>query len=164
MKNYKESDYALNKYSEGIVYKFADRVRLEITLEDYLAENPGRTAEDFMELKALSDEIYHEQVMQENRTSRLNVSINGLEETEALATAPLDAELINKSDSKKALVAAKMLLDSGELTEIQRKRFVRHFFQGLSIRQIAAVDEVDYRAVWDSLHLASKKLKKFFVE
>lgn len=161
MKNYKESDYALNKFSEGIVYKFADRI-VEVTLEDYLTENPGKTAEDFLELKALSDEIYHEQVMQENRTSRLDISINGLEETEALATPPLDTELIHKSDSKKAMAAAKKLLDSGELTEIQRRRFVQHFFQGLSIRQIAAKDEVDYRAVWDSLHFASKKLKKFF--
>lgn len=35
MKNYKDSDYALNKYSENIVYKFADGVK-EITLEDYI--------------------------------------------------------------------------------------------------------------------------------
>ncbi len=72
MKNYKDSDYALNKFSEGIVYRFADRI-VEITLEDYLAESPGKTAEDFLELKALSDEIYHQQVTHENRTSRLDV-------------------------------------------------------------------------------------------
>ena len=42
MKNYKDSDYALNKFSKGIVYR-----------------NPGRTAQDFIELKVLSDEIYH---------------------------------------------------------------------------------------------------------
>ena len=41
MKNYKESDYALNKYSQGIVYKFADGI-VEITLEDYLRDNPDR--------------------------------------------------------------------------------------------------------------------------
>ena len=157
MKNYKDSDYALNKFSEGIVYRFADRI-VEITLEDYLSENPGKTAEDFMELKALSDEIYHQQVIDENRTSRLDVSINGLEDTEALATASLDVELIHKKDTEKAIEAARQLLDSGGLTEVQRRRFLLHFFQGLSIRQIAALDEVDYRAVWDSLYWASKKL------
>jgi hypothetical protein len=83
MKNYKDSDYALNKFSEGIVYRFADRI-VEITLKDYLAENPEKTVEDFLELKALSDEIYHQQVIDENRTSRLDVSINGMEETEVL--------------------------------------------------------------------------------
>ncbi|MDE7352968.1 MAG: hypothetical protein K2O06_07940 [Acetatifactor sp.] len=37
MKNYKESDYALNKYSQGIIYKFVDGV-VEVTLADYLRQ------------------------------------------------------------------------------------------------------------------------------
>ncbi len=163
MKNYKDSDYALNKFSEGIVYRFADRI-VEITVEDYLAENPGKTAQDFLELKALSDEIYHEQVIHENRTSRLDVSISGMEETEQLAAPPLDLDLIHKSDTAKAMQAAKRLLDSGELTEIQQRRFILHYFRGLSTRQIAEKEAVHQRAVWDSLQWASKKLKKFFYE
>jgi DNA-directed RNA polymerase specialized sigma24 family protein len=163
LKNYKDSDYALNKFSEGIVYRFADRI-VEITLEDYLAENPGRTAQDFLELKALSDEIYHEQVTHENRTSRLDVSINGLEETEQLATPSLDSELVHKSDTTKAMEAARRLLDSGKLTEIQRRRFVLHFFQGLSTRQIARMESVEQHSVWMSLYWSAKKLKKFFDE
>ena len=163
MKNYKDSDYALNKFSEGIVYRFADRI-VEITLEDYLAENPGKTAQDFLELKALSDEIYHEQVTHENRTSRLDVSINGLEETEQLSVPALDLDLIHKSDTQKAKEAAKRLLDSGELTEIQRRRFLLHFFQGLSTRQIARMESVKQHSVWMSLQWSAKKLKKFFDE
>ena len=130
MKNYKDSDYALNKFSEGIVYRFADRI-VEITLEDYLAENPDKTAQDFLELKALSDEIYHQQVTHENRTSRLDVSINGLEETEQLAAPPLDLNLIHKNDTQKAKEAARQLLDSGKLTEIQRRRFMIISHQGI---------------------------------
>lgn len=163
MKNYRDSDYALNKFSEGIVYRFADRI-VEITLEDYLMENPDKTAQDFLELKALSDEIYHQQVIHENRTSRLDVSINGLEETDQLASPSLDSELIHKSDTTKAMKAAKRLLDSGGLTEIQQRRFIMHFFQGVSTRQIAEKEGVHQRAVWDSLQWASKKLKKFFNE
>lgn len=34
MKNYKDTDYALNKYSKGIVYKFADKI-VETTLSDF---------------------------------------------------------------------------------------------------------------------------------
>lgn len=132
MKNYKDSDYALNKFSEGIVYRFADRI-VEITLEDYLAENPDKTTDDFLELKALSDEIYHQQIIDENRTSRLNVSINGLEETEVLATVSLDTELIHKSDNKNAMEAAKRLLDSGDLTEVQRRRVSSAFLSGAVI-------------------------------
>lgn len=163
MKKYKNSDYALNKFSQGIVYKFADRI-VEITLLDYLAENPSKTEQDFLKLKDLSDEIYHQQDVTENRTSRLNVSINGLEETEQLATVSLDTELIHKSDAKKAMKAAKKLLESGLLTEVQRRRFLLHFYQGLSIRQIAKRESVRQRAVWDSLQWSAKKLKKFFDE
>ena len=161
MKNYRDSDYALNKFSEGIVYRFADRI-VEITLEDYLMENPGKTAQDFFELKTLSDEIYHQQVMHENRTSRLDVSINGLEETEQLSTPPLDLELIHKGDVKEAMDAARLLLDSGELTEIQRHRFILHFVEGLSYRQIAVREGVHFTSVHESVEAATAKLQKFF--
>lgn len=161
MKNYKDSDYALNKFREGIVYRFADRV-VEIKLEDYLTENPGKTEQDFLELKALSDEIYHQQVISENRTSRLDISMNGLEETEALATVSLDTELIHKSDSKNAMEAVKRLLVSGDLTEVQRRRFILHFFQGLSYRQIASREGVHFTSVHESIEAATIKLQKFF--
>ena len=58
MRNYKDSDYALNRYSQGIVYKFADGI-VEVTREDYLRDNPDQTEDDFAQLKALSDEIYY---------------------------------------------------------------------------------------------------------
>ena len=161
MKNYKDSDYARNKFSDGIVYRFADRI-VEITLKDYLAENPDKTVEDFMELKALSDEIYHQQVINDNRTSRLDVSINGLEDTGQLATSPLDTEWIHKSDSRKAMEAAKQLMDSGNLTEVQRRRFLLHFFQGLSYRQIASREGVHFTSVHESIEAATTKLQKFF--
>ena len=75
MRNYKDSDYALNRYSQGIVYKFSDGI-VEITLEDYLRDNPDKTEEDFAKLKALSDEIYYQQDRQEYRVSHLDVSID----------------------------------------------------------------------------------------
>lgn len=68
MKNYKSSDYAINKYSENIVYKTANQI-IEISLSDYLEANPDKTEQDFNELKALSDEIYLEQVREENRVT-----------------------------------------------------------------------------------------------
>ena len=54
MKHYTNSHYTLNKYSQGIVYKFADEI-VEITLADYLASNPNKTEADFLALKELSD-------------------------------------------------------------------------------------------------------------
>lgn len=161
LRNYKDSDYALNKYSEGIVYKFTD-VTIEVTLKDYLRDNPDKTEADFMELKTLSDEIYYQQDRQEQRTSRLNVSINGLEETEKVATPSVDTLLLQKEEEENVLEAAYQLLHSGKLTPIQKRRFIQHYFQGLSIREIARREGVHQRAVWDSLRWAEKKLKKFY--
>jgi len=163
LKNYTDSDYAINKYSEGIVYKFADGI-VEVTLADYLRDNPGKTEEDFARLKALSDEIYHQQDRQAQRTCRLDVSIHGLEKTYFIAPPAIDTELIQKYEADRAAEAAYHLLHSGKLTEIQKRRFIRHFFQGLSTRQIANLEGVHQRAVWDSLMWAEKKLKKFYKE
>ena len=81
MQNYRKSDYAINKNSPNIVYRFHNEI-IEITLEDYLKENPDKTEHDFAELKALSDQIYYEQDRAESAQTRKDVSIHGLEETE----------------------------------------------------------------------------------
>ena len=73
-------------------------------------------------------------------------------------------ELIQKAEEKKALETAIRLLESGKLTDVQKRRFCLHFFQGLSTRQIAKLEGVHQRAVWDSLMWAEKKLKKFYEE
>ncbi|MCH1948188.1 RNA polymerase subunit sigma-24 [Enterocloster sp. OA13] len=163
MRNYQESDYALNKYSEGIVYKFADGI-VEVTLADYLRDNPDKTAEDFAKLKALSDELYHEQDLDETAYGKRARKLDWLAESEEYATPSVDITLIHNSDKGQALKAAKRLLESGKLTEVQRRRFLLHYFKGLSIRQIAGLEQVDYRAVWESLHWSTKKLKKFYEE
>ena len=71
MQNYRKSDYAINKNSPNIVYRFHNEI-IEITLEDYLKENPDKTEHDFAELKALSDQIYYEQDRAESaQTARM---------------------------------------------------------------------------------------------
>ena len=116
----------INKYSEGIVYKFADGI-VEVTLADYLRIIREKQKKTFARLKALSDEIYHQQDRQAQRTCRLDVSIHGLEETYFIATPAIDTELIQKYEADRA-EAAYHLLHSGKLTEIQKRRFIRHFF------------------------------------
>jgi len=49
------------------------------------------------------------------------------------------------------------------LTEVQQRRFVLHYFKGLSTRQIAMLEGVRQQTVWESLMWAGKKLKKLFV-
>lgn len=163
LKNYKDTDYALNKYSKGIVYKFADGI-VEITLEDYLRDNPDKTEVDFAAIKTLSDQIYHEQAIREHRIGRREVSLGKIKETELASVPAIDAELFHKAEEESALKAAIRFLHSKRLTEIQRRRFFQYYFQGLSTRQIARLEDVHQRAVWDSLMWAEKKLKNFFME
>jgi len=161
MKNYHDSDYAANKYSNSIVYRFSDKV-VKVTLETYLEENPGKTEKDFEELKALSDEIYLEQDRTENAKTKKNISIYGIEETEACSTCPLDEEYLEMKDRRYAREAVRQLMDSGKLTEVQKRRFVLYYFKGLSIRQIAKQEDVFFTSVAESLNAATDKLKKFF--
>ena len=92
LRDYRKSDYAINRYSPNIVYRFHDEI-VEVSLEDYLKENPDKTAQDFTKLKALSDEIYYEQDRSESAQTRKDVSIHGLEEMDCCSTRPLEEEL-----------------------------------------------------------------------
>ncbi|MGL5434597.1 MAG: RNA polymerase sigma factor [Lachnospiraceae bacterium] len=161
MRKYQNSDYAVNKYREGLVYQFADG-EVEISLESYLNDNPDKTEQDFLNLKAISDEIYYEQDREETRYAKRRYSLERLEESEQMASPSPYILLFQKFDEENALAAASELLQSGKLTEIQKRRFILHFFQELSYRQIAEQEQVNFAAVRDSIKWAVKKLKKIF--
>lgn len=161
MRNYQESDYALNKLSPNIVYRFTDGT-VAVTLEDYLSSNPGKTEQDFAELKALSDEMYYTQDRDDTRYGKRKRTVNEVLETERFSSPAPDVELIEKGDKKSAMVAAEQLLDSGDLTKVQRRRFILHFFEGLSLRQIAEQEDVHFTSVDESVAVAKQKLKKYF--
>ena len=165
MHNYHRSDYAINKNSPNIVYRFHNEIT-EITLEDYLKENPNKTDKDFAELKALSDQIYYEQDRAESVQTRKDISIHGLEETKHCATRPLDEEweeqIVDTQNRKYAWKALEQLFTVGALTEVQKRRFQLHVFQGLSTRQIGRMEGTSHQAVAKSINLAIDKLKKYF--
>ena len=85
----------------------------------------------------------HEQAVQEQRTCRRNVSIDQVPEMELAVVPEFGQNLMGEPDKgKKALTAAGRLLHSGMLTEVQQRRFVLHYFKGLSTRQIAMLEGV----------------------
>lgn len=161
MRKYWTSDYAVNKDREGIVYQFADGKELEISLTEYLRDNPGKTEQDFLELKALSDGIYYEQALEDTRYGKQKQSLGQLEDSEQFATPPIDTLLIHNSEKGQALKAARLLLGSGDLTEVQRRRFLLHFFEGLSYRQLAVRENVHFTSVQESIETAVRKLQKY---
>ena len=160
MKNYRDSDYAVNKYADGIVYRFANQT-VEITLEDYLRENSGKTETDFIELKALSDGIYDEQARDENRQTYKNVPVDGLEETDAFAVPSPEEILIDRPEqaAKEKQRRQKAKQAWASLTEIQRRRYFLYTVEGLSTWKIAEIEGVNQSKIMKSLNAADKKIK-----
>jgi len=163
MKNYTNSDYAINKYSKGIVYRFINEI-VEITLERYLSENPEKTENDFLILKKLSDEIYLKQVRNENAMTKKNTSLNSLEETYAFSTESLEDKYFYSLDKKDepTLIDTIDILNNC-LTATQKRRYLLYHFQGKTMDEIADLEHVDKSSVFDSLSSAKKKIKKYLI-
>jgi len=137
MKNYRDSDYALNKHSEGIVYRFADKI-VEVTLADYLEENLGKTAEDFRRLKEFSDKDYLEQDRIGYRQTWKNTPLDALENTELCSSSSPEELLINafhaleeaERQNSRALLTKKVW---DKLTDVQRRRYLLYHVEGLTM-------------------------------
>jgi DNA-directed RNA polymerase specialized sigma24 family protein len=165
VKNYRDSDYALNKHSGGIVYRFADGI-VEVTLADYLADNPDKTESDFTALKALSDEDYREQDRIGYRQTWKDVPLDALAETELFAAPSPEAAFIDAPEEaerqRSRAVLAKKAWD--KLTEVQRRRYLMCHVEGLTLREIAQIEKTNFKTVYESLSAAEKKIKKILAD
>lgn len=161
MKNYQQSDYALNKHSSGIVYRSGDKL-LTVTVEAYIAENPEKTEDDFQRLKAFSDADYLEHDRSEYRQTWKNISLDVVQDTVRCAAPSPEAVLLDtpeEANQKQAYIAlAKKAWD--KLTDIQRRRYYLHHIKGLSTWQIAKREGISQRSVMECLEAANKKIKK----
>ena len=160
MKNYQTSDYALNLMNKKtIVYRFADRI-MKITLADYLAENPCKTEADFRELKELFDEDYKEMDKDDYNQTWKNVSLHGLDKTEACSVPSPEDEVIERPEQAaqdwRRRMLAKQALDT--LTEIQQRRYIQHHAYGLSTWEIAAAESTNQKSVYESIQAAERKI------
>lgn len=163
MENYKHSDYAANKYASGIVYRFADET-VEVTLADYLRDNPDKSESDFAEIKALSDGIYEELARNMNRQTYKNVSFHGLAETEAFASPSPDNILFDQPEQTAKKFQQRQLAKHAlnTLTDVQRRRYILHAAKGLSTWKIAKKEGVSQRSVMECLKAATKKINNNF--
>ena len=163
MKNYRNSDYALNKHSEGIVYRFADGV-VEVTLEDYLRDYPDKTEADFLLLKEISDSIYLEQVRSEHRQTRKNVSFHVFEDVTDFTCAPVEEAFLDRLDRETAAKAFRTMLNEGKITEKQIRRFRLIVLEGFTFRETAKREGVYPNAIEQSVAAVIKALKKYFLK
>jgi hypothetical protein len=140
-----KSDYAINKRSPYIVYRLADGSCLEVRPED---------CPDFDRWKAISDQDYHTQELQDRRVTRDNLPL--IEEICGASDGTLDEPPSDPRTSENAMAVLE-----GCLTEIQRRRYLMHFRDGKSTRQIARVERVSQRTIMDCLQESKRKIKLF---
>jgi len=163
MKNFTQNDYAVNKNAEGIVYRFSDQT-VEVTLNDYLRENPDKAAADFEALKALSDDDYYESDRRDYRQTWKNTSFEALDEDElAIFAAPSAEETVIGQSETKAAYAKRQATASHaleKLTDTQRRRYQMYHVDGLTMRQIADIEGVLHSKIQKSLEAAERKIKK----
>ena len=161
-RNYRQSDYAKNKYSSNIVYAGSDET-IEITLEQFLEENPGMTEEDFKFWKNWSDEDYHEQIKRETNIKKYEFLFNDADETELFCLPSAEDVVIEKLSRENERVYTMKDAEAvlSKLTDIQRRRYLLYEVYGLSTPQIALSEGVSQYTVWESIDSAKKRIKKF---
>ena len=180
MKNYQNCDYAVNKKAEGIVYRFADQT-VEVTLADYLRENPDKTAADFAELKALSDEDYYKTDRNDYRQTWKNVPLEtlsgrkgksadsrrkeaGKKPKDELPSSPsAEDEVIGQGEQAEAYAKRQSLaaLALDKLTEVQRRRYLLYHVKGMTVREVADAENAHFTSVSESIKAAENRIKKF---
>jgi RNA polymerase sigma factor (sigma-70 family) len=162
MDNYKESDYAKNRYSPNIVYQFFDG-NVEITVTQYLDKNPTRDEQDFWELKALSDEVFHQEAQQENMAAKKNVRFDTMSESieSDFFYLPSPEEMLEIREER---LREKRLIEEllFPLTPAQRRRLLCYVVEGMSLQEIAEMEDVCPSAVCRSILEAKRKLRRRF--
>ncbi len=152
MKDFYKSDYAINKKDEkAIIYRFADGTEKYINVDDF-----GGDMEAFRKWKELSDKDYLACDRHTYNTTRLNVSIEGIDET-TLCSLPsveemLDEQVINDN----AYFETKAFWNL--LTEEQKRRLYCLAFRNMSVVKIAKSEGVSERAI----RYTFTKIKKIF--
>ena len=147
-----DSDYALNKHSQNIVYRQADGSRVKIKPED---------CPDFDRWKAFSDGDFKELDRQDQIEAQGRVSFNDLtdagvepphsvEEAAELGEPPPTEPEARTMENAMAILAC--------LTETQRRRYLLYNRDGLTIRQIASQEQVAAMVVQHSIEAAKKKI------
>lgn len=156
------NEWAVNRESDGIVYCFADGTTQVVRLEDYLRENPEYTAEDFRQIKEISDGIFFEQHQTDYRYGYMKTDTDFDDVASALPASDPEpcTVLLQREQRRLAVRAALLLLHSGGLTPAQKERFIDYFLRGKSIAEIAGKQSVNRTSIWRGLNRMNYQLRK----
>lgn len=168
MAGYQKSDYALNKYGKGIVYRFADGT-FELTEQAYIEWKTGKPVtpeeiqsgqyefwqEEFARFKALSDEEFLRQAQGDNREAKRCTSWESMTNTFSDPEASLEEAYERKIEYIEKWTRIEQAMKN--LSEKQRRRAKLYFIYGLKTREIASQERVSQNAIWKN-HIPIKKI------
>ena len=152
----RKSDYALNKTDpDAIVFKTATGAYIRLHREDFSSE------EEFDRWKGWSDEDYRVVDIQDNAYTKQTVSIEGVPE-QAGDLSP-EQLLIEQYDQLDREQFCRLLLEGINtcLSETQRRRLLKYYFDGMTQEQIAASENVAHQNIAESLWRAKENLRNF---
>lgn len=184
MKFDNKSEYAINKATDDIVYLFMDGTEKRYRKENgkvyqiitdaesmEMIELPPWeiSAPEFDRMKAISNSDYHKRELHGKRTTREDVSIEKLIETNCVADRSAEQEYIDYLDSVDAppemrTMKKAMAILNEYLTETQKRRYIQYHFCGISTVEIAAIEGVKQQSVSENLIAAQKKIKNYFLK
>lgn len=153
----KSSIYALNKKDpDAIVYPSVTGKPVRVTCEDFASE------EEFLALKAWSDENFHAEDNRDVVEDKRRISIDEISKT-ALSVPATEVELEQKHErSERRRRASELVIQlKDKLTEIQFRRLWLYHIDGKTEEEIAAIEGVAQQQISKSLKAAEKKIKKF---
>lgn len=178
--------YKLNKNTPDLVYNFADeRITYckeadengSLQIVEYRRKNGKKgkkvstrrvvptcemSIEDFDAWKARLTEEALEYRRHDDLTTRENVSIENLLETDLVCEESVEDEYLREEEERKALPktmdVALGILDV--LTDTQRSRYIKHIAYGMTVRDIAAEEGCSHVSVVESLESAKKRIAK----
>jgi len=174
--------YVENKYTDDIVYPYknGEEYRYRKTEEGVLLIHKSETGtiterlldewefplSEFDRMKGISDEDYRKRNQGDVLEQRNTVSLTNLEETKICSQdVSAEDEYLNSAkeaddDDFKTLENAMEIMDAC-LTRKQKRRMIDYYLKSERLDEIAANENKSVNAIWKSIDLSKKKIKKF---
>ena len=150
----RKSDYSLNKQDpDSIVCKSSTGVHIRLTRLDFASP------EEFEKWKRWSDEDYHATEKADHVYSNHTVSSDKLMEVSITVISPEDElmEVFSRQEHEELYRCLET-----RLTPTQRRRLWMYCVKGLTVEEIAGMEQKRHQSISECLQTAKEKIKKFF--
>lgn len=154
----RKSDFALNKKDpDAIVCKSSTGVHIRLTRLDFASP------EEFEKWKRWSDEDYHSTEKADHVYSNHTVPVDKLVEVSITVISPEDElmEVFSRQEREDLYRRLEAGLET-RLTPTQRRRLWMYCVDGLSVEEIAGVEQKRHQSISECLQAAKEKIRKFF--